>query len=52
MFFTNLYESNLRLKNYSPKVIYYRSTNSTNEDVWDLFLEEKEDNIFIITDHQ
>ena len=52
MFFTNLFESNLRLKNYSPKVIYYRSTNSTNEDVWDLFLEEKEDNIIIITDHQ
>ena len=52
MFFTNLFESNLKLKNYSPKVIYYTSTNSTNEDVWDLFLEEKQDNIIVITDHQ
>jgi len=52
MFFTHLFESNLRLKNYSPKVIYYTSTNSTNEDVWNLFLEEKEDNIIVITDYQ
>ena len=32
MFFTNLFESNLQVKNFAKKVIYYTSTDSTNDD--------------------
>ena len=49
MFFTQLFKSNL-IK-FNPKVIYYTSTNSTNEDVWELF-SEYENNLIVITDNQ
>ena len=49
MFFTQLFESNL--KNYIPKIVYYTSTNSTNDDVWELFSEDNK-NLIVITDNQ
>lgn len=50
MFFTQLFESNL--KNYTPKIIYYTSTNSTQDDIWEIFDEENNNNLIIITDNQ
>ena len=52
MFFTNLCESNLKVKNFAKKVIYYTSTDSTNDDIWELYAENNEQDIIIITDYQ
>ena len=52
MFFTNLFGSNLRVKNFAKKVIYYTSTDSTNEDIWELYTKNNEQDIIIITDYQ
>ena len=52
MFFTNLFESNLKVKNFAKKVIYYTSTDSTNDDIWELYAENNEQDIIIITDYQ
>jgi len=52
MFFTSLFESNLKVKNFAKKIIYYNSTNSTNDDIWSLYSENNESNIVVITDNQ
>ena len=52
MFFTSLFESNLKVKNFAKKIIYYHSTNSTNDDIWNLYSEKNESNIVVITDNQ
>ena len=35
MFFTNLFESNLVSKKLFQDIIYYTTTDSTNDDVWE-----------------
>ena len=52
MFFTSLFESTLKVKNFAKKIIYYNSTESTNDDVWDLYTRNNEQNIVVITDNQ
>ena len=52
MFFISLFESNLRIKNFSQKIIYYNSTDSTNDDIWKLYNETNEQDIAVITDDQ
>ena len=52
MFFTSLFESNLKVKNFAKKIIYYHSTNSTNDDIWNLYSEKNESSIVVITDNQ
>ena len=52
MFFTNLFESTLRVKNFAKKVIYYTSTDSTNDDIWELYSKDNEQDIIVITDNQ
>ena len=52
MFFTNLFGSNLRVKNFAKKVIYYTSTDSTNDDIWELYIKDNEQDIIVITDNQ
>ena len=52
MFFTSLFESNLKVENFAKKIIYYRSTDSTNDDVWELFSKNHKQNIVVITDDQ
>ena len=52
MFFTSLFESNLKVKNFAKKIIYYNSTNSTNDDIWKLYNENNEEQIVVITDYQ
>ena len=51
MFFTNLFESNLVSKKLFQDIIYYTTTDSTNDDVWEEYQETK-NNILIITDNQ
>ena len=50
--FTNLFESNLRVKNFAKKVIFYTSTDSTNDDIWELYIQDNEQDIIVITDNQ
>ena len=52
MFFTNLFESNLQVKNFAKKIIYYNQTESTTDDLWQLYDETKNNKLFVITDHQ
>jgi len=52
MFFTSLFESNLKVKNFAKKIIYHHSTNSTNDDIWTLYSEKNESSIVVITDNQ
>ena len=52
MFFISLFESNLKVKNFAKKIIYYHSTNSTNDDIWNLYSEKNESSIVVITDNQ
>ena len=52
MFFTNLLETNMNLKNLSFNITYYPKTESTNDDIWELYNEDKRINNFVITDNQ
>ena len=53
MFFVSLFESFLKVKNVSQKVIYYPAIDSTNQELWNLYLANHDiDNIVIITDKQ
>ena len=52
MFFINLFESKIRAKNFVFHITYYTSTQSTNEDIWELYNNEKKSNILVITDNQ
>ena len=51
MFFTSLLEANTRIKNFSFEFIYYPTTKSTNEDIWELYKNNKK-KFFVITDNQ
>ena len=52
MFFTNLFESNLRIKNFAQNIVYYNQTESTTNDLWELYNETQNNQLFIITDYQ
>ena len=52
MFFTNLFESNLRVRDFAKQIIYYTSTQSTNDDIWSLFNDNNKENILVVTDNQ
>ena len=52
MFFTNLLETNMNLKKISFDMTYYPRTESTNDDIWELYNEDKKNTHFVITDNQ
>ena len=53
MFFVSLFESFLKVRNFSKKIIYYPSVDSTNQEVWNLYNTNHDiSNIVIITDNQ
>ena len=52
MFFTNLLEANMNLKKISFDMTYYPKTESTNDDIWELYNDDKKNNHFVITDNQ
>ena len=52
MFFTNLFESNLRVRDFDKQIINYTSTQSTNDDIWRLFNDNNKENILVVTDNQ
>tara|TARA_Y100000588_G_scaffold392436_1_gene504377 strand:- start:282 stop:1046 length:765 start_codon:yes stop_codon:yes gene_type:complete len=52
MFFTNLLEANLKVKNIAKNIFYYTATNSTSDDLWDLYNNESLSKTLIITDNQ
>ena len=52
MFFTNLLEANMRVKNFQFDMTYYPKTESTNKDIWEIYNITKKNNLFIITDNQ
>ena len=37
MFFTSLLEANLNVKHIAKNIIYYTSTDSTSDDIWELY---------------
>ena len=52
MFFTNLLEANMRVKNFRFDMTYYPRTESTNKDLWEIYDITKKNNLFVITDNQ
>ena len=52
MFFTNLLEANLNVKHIAKNIIYYTSTNSTSDDIWELYNNESLSKALVITDNQ
>lgn len=53
MFFTNLFESNLKVKHIAQRVIYYTVIDSTNDEIWSFYEQNNnEEKIIIITDNQ
>lgn len=52
MFFTNLLEANLKTKYIVKEIIYYTQTESTTDDVWELYNESSKIDTLIITDNQ
>ena len=52
MFFVNLLEANMRVKNFNFDMNYYPVTKSTNEDIWELYNQTLQKNLFVITDNQ
>jgi BirA family biotin operon repressor/biotin-[acetyl-CoA-carboxylase] ligase len=52
MFFTNLFQANLKVKNIAKNIIYYTSTQSTSDDIWDLYKNESTIQTLVITDNQ
>jgi len=52
MFFVNLLEANMRTKNFNFDMNYYPVTKSTNEDIWELYNQTFQKNLFVITDNQ
>ena len=44
--------SNLQIKNFAQKIIYYNQTESTTNDLWKLYNENQNNQLFIITDNQ
>ena len=52
MFFTNLLEANLKVKYIAKNIFYYTATNSTSDDIWELFNKESISEALVITDNQ
>ena len=52
MFFTNLLEANMRVKNFQFNMTYYPITESTNKDIWEIYDITKKNDLFVITDNQ
>ena len=52
MFFTNLFEANMRVKNFQFDMTYYPRTESTNKDLWEIHEITKKNDLFVITDNQ
>ena len=52
MFFINLFESNLRVKYFAKTIVYYTSTESTNDDAWAIYKDNNDEKLIVITDNQ
>ena len=52
MFFTNLLQGNLKVKNFATKIIYYPKTESTSDDLWELYNENHRLGLLVISDNQ
>ena len=52
MFFVNLLETNLKTNFIGKKITYYTVTDSTNDDVWELFKEGEKEGVVVISDNQ
>jgi len=52
MFFTNLLEANLKVKHIAKNIFYYTTTNSTSDDIWELYNKESISEALVITDNQ
>ena len=52
MFFINLLETNLQTHLLGKKIIYYTVTDSTNDDIWELFEEGATPGLIVIADNQ
>jgi len=52
MFFTNLLQTNLKTTKIAQEIIYYTRTDSTMDDVWELYRENNSSNILVVTDNQ
>tara|TARA_Y100000739_G_C20575086_1_gene449825 strand:- start:271 stop:1035 length:765 start_codon:yes stop_codon:yes gene_type:complete len=52
MFFTNLLQTNLKTIKIAQEIIYYTRTESTMDDVWELYRENNSTNILVVTDNQ
>jgi len=52
MFFLSLLETNLKTTFIGKKITYYTITESTNDDVWELFQEGGKEGLAVVTDHQ
>ena len=52
MFFTNLLQTNLKTTKIAQEIIYYTKTDSTMDDVWELYKENNSSNILVVTDNQ
>ena len=54
MFFTNLFESNLKTKYIAQEIIYYTSIDSTNDELWSLCKKtiNGSSKFIVITDNQ
>ena len=52
MFFTSLLQSNLKVKKFARNIIYYPRTESTSDDIWELYRENKDSTLLVISDYQ
>ena len=52
MFFVNLLESNLKTTLIGKKITYYTITESTNDDIWELFEDGEKEGLVVISDNQ
>lgn len=52
MFFVSLLEANLQTKLIGKKINYYTSTESTNDDIWQLFNDGAKSGEIVVTDNQ
>jgi len=52
MFFVNLLESNLKTTLIGKKITYYTITESTNDDIWELFEDGEKEGLVVVSDNQ
>ena len=52
MFFTNLLQGNLQVKNFATQIVYYPKTESTSDDLWELYNESHQLGLLVISDYQ